>query len=59
MKNWFRNYKTTLFGLGAGALNLLANGTEPMQVAFASGIALLGLLAKDADKTGTEEKPRL
>ncbi len=48
MKNW----KTTLFGLGAGALNMLANGTNWKQVLFSLGLAGFGLLAKDHDVTG-------
>jgi hypothetical protein len=46
MKNW----QTTLAGLGAGALNLFANGTDPKQIAFSVGMALLGTLAQDSLK---------
>jgi hypothetical protein len=48
MKNW----KTTVFGLGAGALNLLANGTNWKQVLLSVGIAAFGLVAKDSNVTG-------
>jgi hypothetical protein len=46
------NWKTTLFGLGAAGLNLLANGTNWREVLFAVGIAALGIFAKDANVSG-------
>lgn len=46
------NWKTTVFGLGAGALNLLANGTNWKQVLLSVGIAAIGLVAKDHNVTG-------
>lgn len=49
MKNW----KTTLFGLASGALNMFANGTNWKQVLVSLGLAGLGLLAKDHDVSGT------
>ena len=48
MKNW----KTTLFGLGAGVLNMFANGVSWKQVLFSSGLAALGLFAKDHNVSG-------
>lgn len=48
MKNW----KTSLFGIGAGALNLLANGIGWKQVLFSVGLAAVGTFAKDLDVTG-------
>ena len=48
MKNW----KTTVFGLGAGALNLLANGTNWKQVLLSLAVAGVGLVAKDSNVTG-------
>lgn len=48
MKNW----KTTLLGFAAGALNLLANGTNWKQVLLTTGIAAFGLVAKDHNVTG-------
>jgi hypothetical protein len=43
MKNW----KTTLAGLGAGALNLFANGVNWKQVLVSVGVSAIGLLSKD------------
>lgn len=48
MKNW----KTTLFGLAAGAFNLFANGANWKQVLVSVGLAGFGLFAKDHDVTG-------
>ena len=48
MKNW----KTTLFGLGAGALTLLANGTNWKQVLVALALSGIGMFAKDNNVTG-------
>jgi hypothetical protein len=48
----FKNWKTSLFGLGAGALNMFANGTGWKQVIFSAAFAALGLFAKDHDVTG-------
>jgi len=52
------NWKTTLAGLGAGGLNMLANGTKWQQVLLSIGMGFLGLLAKDMNVTGgtTENK---
>jgi len=47
-----KNWKTTLFGIGAGALNLFANGTNWKQVLVTVGLAGLGLFAKDNNVTG-------
>jgi hypothetical protein len=48
MKNW----KTSLFGLGAGALNLFANGVNWKQVLMSAAVAAVGLFAKDNNVTG-------
>lgn len=48
----FKNWKTTLFGLGSGALNMFANGTNWKQVLVSVGLAGLGLFAKDSNVTG-------
>lgn len=48
MKNW----KTSLFGLGAAGLNLFANGANWKQVLFSVGIAAVGVFAKDSNVTG-------
>jgi len=48
MKNWM----TSLFGLGAGALNLFANGAKWQQVVFSVALAALGVVAKDSRVTG-------
>lgn len=48
MKNW----KTSLFGLGAGALNMFANGTDWKHVLVSASFMALGLFAKDHDQTG-------
>jgi len=45
------HYKTTLFGLAASALNLLANGTSWKQVAMSVALGLLGIFAKDFNKS--------
>lgn len=47
MKALILNWKTTIAGLAASALNLYANGTDPKQIALSVGIGLLGLLAHD------------
>jgi len=46
------SWKTSLLGIGAGALNLLANGTNWKQVLFTVGLSALGLFAKDNNVTG-------
>jgi len=43
-----KNWKTTLFGIGAGALNLLAHGVNWKSVLLSVAIAGLGLFASDA-----------
>ncbi len=48
MKNW----KTSLFGLGAGALNMFANGTNWKQVLLSVGVAGLGVFSKDFNVSG-------
>lgn len=49
MGNFFASWKTTIFGIGAGGLNMLANGTKWQQVLLSIGLAFLGGLAKDAN----------
>lgn len=46
------NWKTTLFGLAAGGLNLLAQGTNWKTVLASVAIAAVGLFAKDGNVTG-------
>lgn len=48
------SWKTTLFGFGAGVLNMLANGTNWKQVLYSAALAGLGILAKDFNITGTK-----
>lgn len=48
----FKNWKTSLFGIGAAALNMFANGTNWKQVLFSLGVAGLGILSKDHNVTG-------
>jgi hypothetical protein len=48
MKNW----KTTLLGLSAAGLNLLANGMKWQQVLVSVALAALGLVAKDYNVSG-------
>jgi hypothetical protein len=48
----FKSWKTSLFGLGAGILNMLANGTNWKQVLLSAGVAALGLFSKDSNVTG-------
>lgn len=48
MKNW----KTTLFGLASGSLNLMANGLSWKTALFSAGLAALGFASKDSNVTG-------
>ena len=48
MKNW----KTTLAGLGAAFLQLLAGGMTAKNAGVAIGLAAIGALAKDHNVTG-------
>jgi len=41
------NWKTTIFGLGAGALQLAAGGTDWKHILSAVAIAAVGAFAKD------------
>lgn len=50
--SFLTNWKTTLFGLGAGALNLFANGTNWKQILMSVATAAIGIAAKDFDVTG-------
>ena len=52
MNTFLTSWKSSLFGIGAGALNLLANGNNWKQVAFSAAISALGLFAKDGNVTG-------
>ena len=47
-----RNWKTTLIGLAAGLLHLVANGASWETAAVSVGVAALGAVAKDSDVTG-------
>lgn len=49
MNSTITSWKTSLFGIGVGALNLFANGTNWKQVLLTVGMAGLGLLAKDGN----------
>lgn len=55
MKNIFRNWKTTLFGIATIAIGLLTSKGKldaTTGTAIATGLGLI--LAKDSDKTGTD-----
>ena len=49
----FSNWKATLAGIGAGALNMFANGVKWQQVLLSLGLALLGSVSKDFDKSNS------
>lgn len=51
MGKFFTNWKTSLFGVGAGALNMLANGASWKTVLVSVFMAAFGLVAKDYDKS--------
>lgn len=42
-----KNWKTTLLGLMAGVLNLVANGATWKSAALSVGLAAVGAVAKD------------
>lgn len=44
------NWKTTLAGLAAAALNLFANGGSPKQIGLSLAVSVLGALASDTQK---------
>jgi hypothetical protein len=46
------SWKTSLFGIAAGAFNMLANGTNWKQVLVSLGLAGLGMLSKDHNVSG-------
>lgn len=48
----FKNWRTTLFGIGGGVLNMFANGTNWKQILMSVAITGIGLLAKDHNVTG-------
>lgn len=50
----FKNWKTTLLGFGAGAMNLFANGTNWKQVLLSVGLGVLGTFARDFDKSSEQ-----
>ena len=52
MKAVLTNWKTSLAGIAAGALNLYATGTDWKHILVSCGITLLGLVAND----GTHDK---
>lgn len=45
--NPLTNWKTSLFGLGAGILQLLASGASPKHALSALALAALGIFARD------------
>lgn len=51
-----KNWKTTLFGILTGGaylfLSSMQGGVKPKDAAIATGVAVLGSLAKDNDVTG-------
>jgi hypothetical protein len=51
-----RNWKTTLLGIGAGVLNLVANGMTWKQALLSTGLAALGFFAKDKNVTGGDTR---
>ena len=50
MSAFLSHYKTTLFGIAAAALNMLANGTDWKHVLMSTAIAAFGIVAKDFNK---------
>jgi hypothetical protein len=48
MKNW----KTTLLGIAAGFMNLIAGGMTPKNAGLSLALAALGCAAKDLNVTG-------
>ena len=54
MNAFLKSYKTTLFGIAAAALNMLANGTSWKQVLMSTALAGVGIVAKDFDKSHTQ-----
>ena len=48
----FKNWKTSLSGIGAGVLNMVANGTNWKQILVSAGFTVFGLIAKDFNVTG-------
>lgn len=52
------NWQTTLLGVAAGVLNLMANGTHWRSALMSGVFTLMGLVAKDAN-TGSQPGARL
>lgn len=52
------NWQTTLLGVAAGILNLMANGTHWKSALMSGALTLMGLVAKDAN-TGSSPGARL
>lgn len=50
------NWKTTLAGFAAGALNLFAQGVNWKQILVSIGLTALGTLAQDGGKPATPTK---
>lgn len=46
------NWKTTLLGIGAGALQLFSQGVNWKSILASLGIAALGAVSKDFNVTG-------
>lgn len=51
MSAFWKSWKTTIFGLGAGALNAAANGTSWKNIGFSALLAFLGAFAQDHKPT--------
>lgn len=49
----FKNWKTTIAGFAGGGLTLYADGTDLKHILLALAMAVLGVVAKDKDVTGT------
>lgn len=59
--NGIKSWKTTLtavIGAGAAILNNVLGLEIPQDAIILVALFVIGLFAKDADKTGTEAKPR-
>jgi hypothetical protein len=54
-----KNWKTTVIGLLGGLLVKYIPDAETRTAVLAGIVAALGLVAKDGDKSGTTEQPRL
>lgn len=48
----FASWKTTLFGIGAGILNLVSQGVSWKSAGLSVMLGLFGIAAKDSNVTG-------